>query len=132
MTLQPTAEGGKVNWINYKTGIKHLYFRMDANQRSGSISIEMTHPDAGIQALMFEQFQSYRAILHNEIDEEWDWMLHSTDQFGKRISSISRSITEVNIFKQEDWPTLITFFKTRIMALDRFWTDVKYGFDLFR
>src|SRR5690606_40670888 len=27
MSLVPNEEGVKVNWVNYKTGIKHLYFR---------------------------------------------------------------------------------------------------------
>ena len=132
MALQTGAEGEKINWINYKTGIKYLYFRMDADQRGGRISIDMNHPDPGIQELMFEQFQSYKAILAGELQEDWEWALHGTDQFGKCISSISKAITEVNIFKQEDWPSLITFFKPRIMALDSFWSDVKYGFELFR
>jgi len=132
MTLQPTAEGGKVNWINYKTGIKHLYFRMNADQRSARIAIEIAHPDTGIQALMFEQFEAYRQILHAQLAEEWTWSLHTQDDYGKTISTISKTIEDVSIFKQEDWPTLITFFKPRIMALDEFWSDAKYGFEVFR
>lgn len=132
MALQPTADGGKVNWINYKTGIKHLYFRMNADQRSARISIEIGHPDLGIQALMFEQFEAYRNILNEQLREEWEWSLHAQDDYGKTISVIGKTIDEVNIFKQEDWPTLISFFKTRIMSLDEFWSDAKYGFDLFR
>ena len=51
-----SAEGEKVNWPNYKTGIKHVYFRMRADTRTASIGIELTHPDAGIRELFFEQF----------------------------------------------------------------------------
>jgi hypothetical protein len=49
ITPHPSAEGIKINWVNYKTGIKHLYFRMQAENRSASIAIEIAHPDAGIQ-----------------------------------------------------------------------------------
>lgn len=132
MALQPTTEGGKVNWINYKSGIKHLYFRMQADQHQASIGIEITHPDPGIQELMFEQFFSYKNILTGYLHEEWEWTLHDKNEFGKTISSITMSINNVNIFKQEAWPALISFFKPRIMALDEFWSDVKYAFDLFR
>lgn len=131
MALQPTADGGKVNWINYKTGIKHLYFRMNADQRSAKISIEIAHPDVGIQALVFEQFEAYRNILNDQLGEEWDWSLHVQDDYGKTISIIGKSLHDVNIFKQEDWPALITFFKPRIMALDEFWSNAKYVFDVF-
>lgn len=132
MALQPAADGGKVSWINYKTGIKHLYFRMQADQRAGSIAIEIAHPDPGIQELMFEQFRSYDKVLQGYLSEEWDWVLHTQDDYGKTISRISKTISNVNIFRQEDWPALISFFKPRIMALDEFWSDARYGFDLFR
>jgi hypothetical protein len=37
-----------------------------------------------------------------------------------------------SIFKQEDWPDLISFFKPRLMALDEFWCDAQYGFEIFK
>lgn len=131
MALQPTADGTKVNWVNYKTGLKRLYFRMNADQRTARIAIEIAHTDMGVQELMLEQFKAYKNILDSSIGEEWDWALHAQDEYGKTISSISKRIDDVNIFKQEDWPKLISFFKPRIMALDEFWSDAKYGFDLF-
>ena len=131
MALQPTASGSKVNWINYKTGIKHLYFRMNADQRSAKIAIEIAHPDTGIQELVLEQFSAYKNILVSSLGEDWEWSLHAPDEYGRTISSISKKIDDVNIFKQEDWPTLISFFKPRIMALDEFWYDARYGFELF-
>jgi hypothetical protein len=132
MALQPTVEGGKINWINYKTGIKHLHFCMHADQYSGRLSIEMSHPDHGLQELVFEQFIAYKKILHDCLGEEWDWELHIEDDYGKQISRISKTQSDVDIFKQEDWPKLISFFKQRIMVLDEFWSDAKYGFDLFK
>ena len=53
---QLSADGLKINWVNYKTGIKYLYFKMDADKRSATIEILIAHPDAGIQELFFEQF----------------------------------------------------------------------------
>ncbi|MCP6313158.1 DUF4268 domain-containing protein, partial [Klebsiella pneumoniae] len=70
MGLHASAEGQKVNWINYKTGLKHLYFRMEAGSREATISIEIAHPDEGIRALMFEQFLSFRSLLHGMLGEE--------------------------------------------------------------
>lgn len=132
MALQPTAAASKVNWINYKTGLKHLYFRMNADQHSARIAIEISHSDLGMQELMFEQFKTYRNVLNGYLNEEWDWALHVPDDYGKTISMIGKSISGVSIFKQEDWPTMISFFKPRIMALDEFWSVAEDGFDVFR
>ena len=126
---QLSAEGLKVNWINYKTGIKHLYFKMEADKRSASIAIEIAHPDAGIQELFFEQFKELKILLHSSLQEDWDWHLHVTIDKGKIISRIFKQMENVSIFNKNDWPTLISFFKPRIIALDEFWSDAKYAFD---
>ncbi|MDF2434285.1 MAG: hypothetical protein JWP44_3916 [Mucilaginibacter sp.] len=129
ITPQLSAEGLKVNWVNYKTGLKHVYFKMDAGKRWATIAIEITHPDIGIQELFFEQFKEFKNILHATLDEEWTWELHAHDEYGKTISRIFKQLNDVTIFNKNDWPALISFFKPRIIALDEFWNDVKYGFD---
>jgi hypothetical protein len=53
-----SAEGERINWINYKTGEKNIYFRMHADHSKASIAIEITHKDDGVQALYFEQFDN--------------------------------------------------------------------------
>lgn len=132
MTPVLSVEGEKVNWINYKTGEKDIYFRMKADNKKASIAIEITHPDIGLQQLYFEQFLELKSILQNTLKEDWDWVLHTTDENGKVISKIYTALTPVNLFKKEDWPALISFFKPRIIALDAFWSAAKYGFEALR
>lgn len=125
----PSAEGLKTNWINYKTGLKHVYFRMQAGKKAASIAIEITHPDPEIQQLFFQQFRELKQVLHSYLGEEWEWVLHTRDENGSTISRIYQELTPVNVFNQDDWPKLISFFKPRIIALDEFWSDARYTFD---
>ncbi|MHA6250006.1 DUF4268 domain-containing protein [Pontibacter sp. CAU 1760] len=127
----PPADGFKVNWLNYKTGQKHVYFRMHADNRKASIGIELTHPDAELQELYFDQFKELKSILEESVGEEWEWLLHTQDENGKTISKIQKEIGPVNVFNQDDWPQLIGFFKPRLIALDEFWSNAKYSFDSF-
>ena len=129
---QRSADGLKTNWLNYRTGFKHLYFRMQADNRTASIAIEITHPDAEIQELFFEQFVELKEILHETLGEEWEWVLHTRDENGKAISRIYKELAPVNVFNQDDWPTLISFFKPRLIALDEFWSNARYSFDSLR
>jgi len=129
---QTSAYGLKTNWINYKTGIKHLHFKMQADQRSAFIAIELSDPDPGMQELVYEQLLTFRKILKNCLHEEWEWQLHVQDENYKTVTRIVKTLPDVNIFKQEDWPKLISFFKPRIIALDEFWSDAQDSFDLFR
>ncbi|RCH55282.1 DUF4268 domain-containing protein [Mucilaginibacter hurinus] len=128
----PSAEGLKTNWINYKTGIKQLYFKMQAGNRDAFIAIEIAHPDPEIQELFFDQFKQYKTILNNVLNEDWEWQLNVANENGKTVSRIIKRLPGVSIFNKGDWPALISFFKPRIIALDEFWSDAKYGFDLFK
>jgi hypothetical protein len=132
MALHLSADGLKINWINYKTGIKHLSFKMLADQQKACIMIEMSQPDTGMQELMFEQFAALKKILNEHLLEDWNWELHTIDEYGKPVSRISKCIEQVNILNQNDWPQLITFFKPRMIALDTFWNTAQYGFEIFK
>ena len=132
--MQPilSAEGEKLNWINYKTGEKHIYFKMQADNKKSVIGIEISHPDPGVQQLYFDQFQELKKFLIAETEEEWDWLLHTYDETGRQVSRIGTTLAPVSIFKRDEWPALISFFKPRIMALDAFWSNVKYSFEELR
>lgn len=106
-----------------------MNFRMRADKNSASIAIELTHPDIELQELFFEQFQELKNVLHSCLGEEWEWLLHATDDEGRTISKIYKEIASVNIFNRDDWPTLISFFKPRIISLDEFWSDARYTFE---
>ncbi|MEQ8469607.1 MAG: DUF4268 domain-containing protein [Marinoscillum sp.] len=125
----PSSEFLPVNWINYNTGLKDVYFRMDAGRRSAIIAISIDHDDTDIQELFFEQFLELRTLLHSELGEEWEWQLHHTTENGKLISHIYKELPKTSVFNKEQWSDLISFFKPRIIALDAFWENAKYAFD---
>ena len=50
-----SAEGEKINWINYKTAVKFIRFRLQANNNVASIAIELSNPDINIQLQQFQQ-----------------------------------------------------------------------------
>lgn len=129
MSPIPSAEGMKINWVNYHTRLKDVYFRMDAGQRSAAISISMEHTDPEIQELYFRQFAGFRSLLHAVLEEEWDWQLKTPLGDGKVVSRIYKELPGVSVMNKDQWPELISFFKPRIMALDSFWADAKYSFD---
>ena len=105
---------------------------MQADKKSASIAIELTHPDPEIQALFYEQFQELRPLLHDALGEEWEWALHTTDENNRVVSRIYKELPAVNVFNKDDWPALISFFKPRIIALDEFWSTAQYSFDALR
>lgn len=132
MSLHLSAEGEKVNWINYKTGEKNIYFRMNADKETASIGIEIAHSSSDIQHLYLEQFEQLKAVLHETLGEEWIWQKDVSDETGRQICRIYTFTEGVNIFKKDDWPDIISFLKPRIIALDEFWVSAKYVFETLR
>ncbi|MDB5121863.1 MAG: hypothetical protein JWN56_3081 [Sphingobacteriales bacterium] len=126
---QKSTEGLKINWINYKTGVKHVFIKLEADKNEASICFQIAHPDTEIQELFFSQFEAYKTLLHDALNEEWEWRPFVYTKEGKVHSQIIKTLCPVNILNKNDWPSLISFFKPRIIALDEFWSTAKYGFE---
>lgn len=132
MKLHKSSEGFEINWVNYKTGIKDLHFKTDVTNKFAIISIEMTNSDLSLQELMYEQFEEFQAMFHSYFDQEWIWSKKFHDENGKILSSIELKLEKVSIFRESDWPEIISFLKNNLLKLDEFWNDVKDSFEMFR
>jgi len=128
----PGAEGGAVNWINYRTGLKHVRFRLEADQHRAGIAIELTHPDAGVRELFYTQLLELKPLLHEALGEDWTWEPTARDEHGQLLARVGRELLSVNLFSRDDWPALISFFKPRLLALDQFWSEAQYAFEALR
>lgn len=131
MKLQASASFEKVNWINYKTGIKDLRFKTDVDNRSARVAIEMSSKDTDIQALMYEQFEEFQPLFLTNMEEEWIWHSVYFDASGKQIAKIELILDNVSVFRESDWPNIISFFKENLIKWDAFWEDVKESFSIF-
>jgi len=132
MKLQSSSSGENVNWINYKTGIKDLYFKTDVDSKSVRIAIEITQKDREIQELMFEQFEEFKFLFEAGLGNEWIWYKSYFDENGREISKIERGLENVSIYKEETWPEIISFLKDNLLNLDEFWGNVKDSFEIFK
>jgi hypothetical protein len=125
----PNAQGRRINWPNYRTGVKDIYFRMRAERDYASIGIELGHADVEMQELFFDQFAQLKKLLVSSVGEEWDWKLHAKNEMGQTVSKIELILPGVTVMERDDWPKIIGFLKPRIIALDEFWDNVKPGFE---
>lgn len=124
-----SAEGLPVNWINYKTGINGIHFKMDAARDHAVIMISLTNNSLMLQA-HFDQFLQLKAILQQTLGEDdWIWQQPDAAAHGKQTITISKMLEEVNVLRESDWPGIISFLKPRIIALDEFWSMAKPAFE---
>ena len=125
----PGASGEAINWLNYKTGVRNIFFRMDADQQSAQVGIEILHVMEAERMHHYNHFVALKNLLEQTTGNRWQWQADVIDENGRSISRISQSLDSVNILEEPDWPAIITFLKQRITALDAFWETVKAGFE---
>ena len=124
----PSATGLKVNWVNYKTGIKHLYFKMDTEPGKATIQILLNHSNEEERLAFYDQWLLNKAFLEEALGEEWLWEREMTDNTNH--SCISKSLDGVEVLRKQDWPAIISFFKPRIIAIDAFWNEMRMVFEM--
>jgi hypothetical protein len=122
------AGGETVNWINYKTGVKDLFFRLDADQKRASVTVEFRQQFPEERYRLFDKWASLREMMRREVPGTWQWERDVTDEDGRIISRIRTTSGALNLFTENDWPAIISFLKTHMVALDAFWDLVKEDF----
>ena len=116
--------GSKVQWLNYNTGVKHLYFRMEADENGARLCIDIQFPDAGIRNLYYEQFEELKNKL-SETYKDLTWTKDFEHSNGKTIHRISVEKDGCHIFERSDWDKMQLFLKINFKKLDEFWDE--YG-----
>lgn len=126
----PAASGEKIHWINYKTGIKGIQFKMEADNTSAYVAIQFSHPDEIMQKKYFDVFVGLKKHFEKIAGKSWSIKeTHETADF-KIIPCAIIELQGIKIFRESDWPAIISFFKQHIIALDMFWEDWKAGFEM--
>lgn len=126
----PGTGDEKINWINYKTGVKDLYFKMDVTRHEALIFVEIGRKSPENAEKLYSQLQSLKTIFENTLNEKWQWESEAFNNNGQSIYRIGTKLQGVNILKEEDWPLIISFLKPRIILLDEFWSNNRMIFEL--
>jgi hypothetical protein len=120
-----SANGERINWINYKTGLKDIFFRMDATSTDASVGLELRHADSDRRDLIFKKLFLFRDTLQALDTQEWRWDVTKRDNFDQPYSAVSRIMKGVSVLDRNSWPAIISFLKPGIITLDAFWSEVK-------
>ncbi len=125
-----SACGEKINWINYKTGIKGISFKMNVDNNIVIIAIEISCKDHELQIQFFDLFIHLEKKFIELMGINFTFEKNYIDGYGKNLSRIYSSLNKINIYKESDWTSIISFLKKNITAFDTFWFDYKVAFDL--
>ena len=122
MAPVPSASGNTTNWVNYKTGVKHIRFTMDFTKRNAEVWVEFSFTDTAKRSQVYQTFVSLWK--QSFPGEEWI-CFEETVKDERPMAAIRSSLDGVNIFDQSTWPAAITFLKQKMLMLDGFWHENK-------
>ena len=126
----PSASGEKINWVNYKTGIKGISFKMNADNNRAMLAVEISTADEEVRMKYFGIFLNFKKAFEQAAGKDWDFTENFATENGLAISRISTELNGINIFRESDWPQIISFLKKNMIALDGFWNEYQHAFDL--
>ncbi len=129
MSPVPDALAQKINWINYKTGVKGIYFKMNADNNQAVVLVEIPAGNDKWQEY-YSVFLSLKKQFEKVAGKNWTWTNNRTNADGKMAAVIWIELNEVNIFRETDWPEIITFLKRNVVALDTFWKENAVVFEM--
>lgn len=125
MKNEVSKTGLKVKWINYQTGIKQLYIRLEANQKHARVCIDLQHKDTDIRELQYEQFIELKKVFSEISELKWEWEENHLNEYDNQCSRIYTALENFNIYDKSTWKAAFNFYKKAMIHIDEFWYDYK-------
>ena len=121
--------GTKVRWTNYRTNVKDIYVRLEADGKGARFFLDIQHKDAGIRALFYEQLTELKTLLTNELAGELIWKESVFKEDGSPISRVEMRLEKGSLYDKTTWPEMLGFLKNALIGFDSFWSQC---FDIFK
>ena len=112
--------GEKIRWVNYRTGIKSIRFKIESHKKHSLVCIDIIHKDEGIRELFFEQFQEFKKLLSANMDT-LNWVKKYRIDSGIYITRIYTELNGPSINQKSEWGDIYRFFEKNLVALHEFW-----------
>ncbi len=121
MAPVPSAEGEKISWINYRTGIKNIAWKMETLNRQANVFV-LISGTLETKEKIVKIFEQQEFALKNNL------LLNR--EAGNGNFQYSKQLPAVSVLDESKWPELISFFKENIIGFDKFWTEHKFIFEM--
>ncbi len=121
--------GKRINWTNYRTGIRGVYVRMEADKRGVSFNVDVDHKDEDIREMFWAQFVELKHVLAAEMGRELIWHERFQKEDYTEVSRIQCALPGGSLYDKSTWPVMLVFLKVSLISFDSFWASC---FDIFK
>lgn len=122
----PSANGKRMNWLNYPTDVKILFLRLEANTRYARVSFDIQAKDSGVRSIIWEQMEELKAVLTNAMQgDSGTWEFEYSNSSVSSYSTIHWELDNVNYLREKDHEVIYSFFKEKLIGFDDFYQNFK-------
>ena len=125
MSATRSADGSRMNWLNYPSGIKFIHIRTDADESGARLCFDIQAKDAGVRSIFWEQMQELKIVMESEMGTDGIWIEDCRSAAVPHFSRIMWELNGVSIFHSDDYNEMFTFLEDRLVHFDAFYHDFK-------
>ena len=125
MRKHTSSDGRGINWLNYPTGVKQLYVRLDVDGKGTRFCIDLQPKDEDIRSIVWEQLTELKHVMENEMGEATAWSEHHHRISKRMVSRIYWEDTGLSFYRDEDFPKMEAFLEEKLLGFDRFYQEFK-------
>ncbi len=120
-----SREKQNVKWLNYPTGIKHVYLRLHADENGAFLNYDIQLKDDSIRELFWDQCLELKTVLENAMDTPTLWSQNLVSPEGFSFNRIQWASGEFDFYNEADWKDLYAFLKKTVISFDAFYQEFK-------
>lgn len=118
-----SAEGRKINWLKYPTGMKDVFIRGEADHNGCRICLDFQFKNNGIRELFWEQLLETKTVFENTMDWPVNWIPNFKHSYGTEISRVCVEYPNTHLFRKKDWPQMHQFMVKQFRNFDTYWSE---------
>jgi hypothetical protein len=119
-----SSSGSRINWLNYPSGVKSIFIRLEVDPKGASLCFDIQGKDAAIRAILWEQMTELKAVMEEETGEA-EWLESYYQPGGQEVSRIRWKDSSVNLYRTADHPSIFDFLKDSLIRFDTFYQEYK-------
>jgi Domain of unknown function (DUF4268) len=120
MSKHKSVSGKRINWLNYKTKIDSIYFRLETDKNTVRVCFDIQHKDSEIRAIIWEQMVELKKVLTDEMGIG-KWNNQAFNSTIPEFCRISWELENVRYLNSSDKEKIFLFFEDKLISFDRFY-----------
>jgi hypothetical protein len=120
-----SSDGKGIHWINYPTGVKDVYVRLETDGKATRFCFDIQPKDDGIRSILWEQMTELRKVMEDQTGPATSWNELDRVFAGRNVSRIFWENSDLNFYNDDDLRLIKQFLKEKLRAFDLFYQEYK-------